>query len=88
MTPDASGYPLQIYCYTTTAWTAYEAVQSEIFEHIAAIAPTFGLRLFNNPSGLDIKSLAPNASQQQAIAQSSTTADQTAAATAQQTKPQ
>ena len=58
MTPDASGYPLQIYCYTTTAWTAYEAVQSEIFEHIAAMAPQFGLRLFNNPSGRDLKSLA------------------------------
>lgn len=58
MTPDASGYPLQIYCYTTTAWTAYEAVQSEIFEHIAAMAPHFGLRLFNNPSGRDLKSLA------------------------------
>lgn len=61
MNPDASGYPLQIYCYTTTAWTAYEAVQSEIFEHIAAVAPMFGLRLFNNPSGRDVKSLATGA---------------------------
>lgn len=57
MTPDGNGMPLQIYCYTTTAWTAYEAVQSEIFEHIAAIAPTFGLRLFNNPSGHDVKTI-------------------------------
>ena len=57
MTPDASGYPLQIYCYTSTAWTAYEAVQSEIFEHVAMMAPHFGLRMFNNPSGRDIKSL-------------------------------
>lgn len=58
MTPDANGYPLQIYCYTTTEWTAYEAVQSEIFEHLAVIAPKFGLRMFNNPSGRDIKSLS------------------------------
>ncbi len=57
MTPDSNGMPLQIYCYTTTAWTAYEAVQSEIFEHIAAIAPIFELRLFNNPSGHDFTSL-------------------------------
>lgn len=63
MTPDASGYPLQIYCYTTTAWTAYEAVQSEIFEHIAAIAPKFNLRLFNNPSGMDMRSLAADKAQ-------------------------
>lgn len=58
MSPDGNGMPLQIYCYTTTAWTAYEAVQSEIFEHIAAVAPKFGLRLFNSPSGHDVKSIA------------------------------
>lgn len=44
MTPEPEGIPLQIYCYTTTAWTAYEAVQSEIFEHIARVCPCFGLR--------------------------------------------
>lgn len=60
MSPDGNGYPLQIYCYTTTAWTAYEAVQSEIFEHIAVVAPMFGLRLYNAPSGRDVKSLAPH----------------------------
>lgn len=42
--PSPEGMPLQIYCYTTTAWTAYEAVQSEIFEHIALTCPRFGLR--------------------------------------------
>lgn len=68
MVPDGNGMPLQIYCYTTTAWTAYEAVQSEIFEHIAAMAPKFGLRLFNNPSGRDVKSLAASPSQPAAIA--------------------
>ena len=62
MTPDGNGMPLQIYCYTTTAWTAYEAVQSEIFEHVAAICPKFGLRLYNAPSGNDVKSLRPEAS--------------------------
>ncbi len=66
MTPDANGMPLQIYCYTTTAWTAYEAVQSEIFEHIAAVAPKFGLRLYNAPSGLDVKSLSKTAASLQA----------------------
>ena len=54
--------PLQIYCYTTTAWTAYEAVQSEIFEHLAAVAPKFGIRIFNAPSGEDIKGIAEIAS--------------------------
>ena len=62
MTPEPSGMPLQIYCYTTTAWTAYEAVQSEIFEHLAAVAPKFGIRIFNAPSGEDIKGIAEIAS--------------------------
>lgn len=59
--PSPEGMPLQIYCYTTTAWTAYEAVQSEIFEHIALMCPRFGLRassadytevMMKNPSAL------------------------------------
>lgn len=49
MTPDANGTPLDIYCFTaTTEWLAYEAIRSQIFEHIAATAPVFGLRIFNN----------------------------------------
>lgn len=64
MTPEGGGYPLQIYCYTTTAWTAYEAVQSEIFEKVAVMAPQFGLRLFNEPSGGDVRSLRADAAKQ------------------------
>ncbi|MCM1349458.1 MAG: mechanosensitive ion channel family protein [Firmicutes bacterium] len=58
----ADGLQLQIYCYTTTAWTAYEAVKSEIFEHLVSIAPLFSVRVFNSPSGTDLRSL--NASPQ------------------------
>ncbi|MBD5374035.1 MAG: mechanosensitive ion channel [Bacteroides sp.] len=54
MVPTGVGIPLQIWCFTTTAWTAYEAVQSEIFEHIAAVCQDFGLQLFNYPSGVDV----------------------------------
>lgn len=60
MNPDVHGWLLQIYCYTTTQWTAYEAVQSQIFEHIAAVAPSFGLRIYNSPSGEDLRTLAPS----------------------------
>lgn len=55
MAPTGEGIPLQIWCFTaTTAWTAYEAIQSEMFEHIAVTAIDFGLRLFNDPSGTDV----------------------------------
>ena len=48
------GIPLQVYCFTdTSAWVAYEAIQSAIFEHIAAILPQFGLYAFENPSSRD-----------------------------------
>lgn len=54
LSPTSCGIPLEIYCFTsTTAWTAYEAIQSALFEHIAAVAPLFGLKLFNYTGTLD-----------------------------------
>lgn len=57
MDPTPNGIPLQIYCYTTTAWTAYEAVQSEIFEHLTAIAPQFDLTMYCSPAGTDLANM-------------------------------
>lgn len=57
MEPGAYGIPLQIYCYTTTAWTAYEAVQSEIFEHLAAVAPLFDITMYCSPAGTDLSDM-------------------------------
>lgn len=54
MAPTENGIPLQIWCFTnTTAWTAYEAIQSDLFEHIVATAPDFGLVIYNEESGYD-----------------------------------
>lgn len=48
MPSDANGTPLDIYCFTaTTDWLAYEAIRSQLFEHIAASSADFGLRIFN-----------------------------------------
>ncbi|WP_288154191.1 mechanosensitive ion channel family protein [Duncaniella freteri] len=58
LAPTEYGIPLQVWCFTsTTAWTAYEAIQSALFEHIAVTAPEFGLRLFNDTSGADVLSI-------------------------------
>lgn len=52
--PTPNGIPLQVYCFTTTSvWASYEAIQSEVFEHIAAMLPKFHLYTFENPSGRD-----------------------------------
>ncbi|MCB5185695.1 mechanosensitive ion channel family protein [Methylobacillus gramineus] len=54
----AEGIPLEIWCFSnTTVFVEYEAIQSDIFDHLLAILPEFGLRVFQNPSGADLKSL-------------------------------
>jgi miniconductance mechanosensitive channel len=56
--PTKDGIPLQLYCFTNdTAWVNYEGIQSDIFDHILAIVPAFGLRLFQSPSGADLQAL-------------------------------
>lgn len=56
--PTAQGIPMQIYCFTnTTVWAEYEGIQSDLFDHILAALPQFGLSIFQNPSGMDFKSL-------------------------------
>jgi miniconductance mechanosensitive channel len=49
------GIPLEIYCFTTTtAWAEYENIQSDIFDHLIAILPEFGLRLHQKTAGSDV----------------------------------
>jgi miniconductance mechanosensitive channel len=73
--PTPQGLPLEIYCFTnTTAWVEYEDVQSDMFDHLLAVLPLFKLRLFQQPSGLDLAQAAgsaPAASAAAASAQSS-----------------
>lgn len=52
------GLPLEIYCFVNdTAWVNYEGIQADIFDHIIATVPEFGLMIYQNPSGNDIKKL-------------------------------
>ena len=56
--PGPHGLPLEIYCFAdTVAWAEYEAIQADIFDHLLAILPEFGLRIFQQPSGLDLARL-------------------------------
>lgn len=55
MEPSSEGVPMEVYCFTgTTSWAQYEGIQSDIFDHLLAILPEFGLRLYQNPTGHDI----------------------------------
>ncbi len=57
--PDEHGIPLELYVFTNdTAWANYEAIQADIFDHLLAVLPEFGLRTYQAPSGRDIEMLA------------------------------
>ncbi|HRN74705.1 mechanosensitive ion channel domain-containing protein [Ottowia sp.] len=54
--PTAEGVPLELYCFTNTiVWVDYETIQSDVFDHLLAILPEFGLRVFQNPSGAGLR---------------------------------
>jgi len=56
--PGREGLPIELYCFTNaTAWGDYESIQSDIFDHIIALLPEFGLRVFQDPTGSDFKQL-------------------------------
>jgi len=58
LAPGEYGLPLEIYCFTNDVrWVVYESIQSDIFDHILAAAPEFGLRVFQNPTGHDMREM-------------------------------
>ena len=59
--PTADGLPLELYFFSAdTMWVKYEALQSEVFDHVLAVIHDFDLRVFQSPSGLDLQSLSHN----------------------------
>jgi miniconductance mechanosensitive channel len=59
LAPTADGLPLEVYCFTrSVALVGHEAAQSDIFDHLFAIVPEFGLRVFQHPSGGDVREAA------------------------------
>ncbi|MEX2481947.1 MAG: mechanosensitive ion channel domain-containing protein [Gammaproteobacteria bacterium] len=63
--PGATGIPLEIYCFTaTTQWVEYEGIQADIFDHLLAILPEFGLRVFQSPTGADLQAAIAEPAQQ------------------------
>ncbi len=56
--PTDKGLPVEIYVFSNDqAWANYEAIQADIFDHILAILPEFGLSVFQNPTGDDFQKL-------------------------------
>ncbi|MGN7398207.1 mechanosensitive ion channel family protein [Cytobacillus praedii] len=58
LAPTEYGLPVEIYAFSNDVrWAVYESVQADIFDHLFAVAPEFGLRLFQSPSGNDLRTM-------------------------------
>lgn len=56
--PTENGIPIEVWAFTTeTPFVNYENVQAEIFNHIIAIVPEFELRIFQRPTGYDMRQM-------------------------------
>jgi miniconductance mechanosensitive channel len=66
LAPGPDGIPLELYCFTrSVAWADYEGVQADIFDHLLAILPAFGLRVYQRPGGADLRLMGEGAPTQQ-----------------------
>jgi miniconductance mechanosensitive channel len=49
--PTAEGLPVEIYAYSKeSSWEPHENIQADLLDHVLAVLPEFGLRIFQNPS--------------------------------------
>ena len=68
LAPTPQGLPLELYFFTKeTNWKKFENIQSDIFDHVYAALPHFGLRMFQVPSGYEFFTDLPAASRGDAI---------------------
>ncbi len=56
--PSEKGVGIEIYVFSADQdWVRYEAIQSDIMDHMLAVIGEFELRVFQSPSGADFRSL-------------------------------
>jgi len=56
--PAPDGLPMEVYVFSSdTDWIAYEGIQSDLFDHLLSVLPEFGLRVFQQPTGADVRTL-------------------------------
>lgn len=50
--PTENGLPIEVYCFSNVLdWVEYERIQADIFDHLLSSVSTFGLEIFQNPTG-------------------------------------
>lgn len=74
--PGPTGLPIELYCFTNSVqWGVYENTQSDIFDHLIAMLPEFGLRLYQAPGGADMAALMTSLSRPQDVVEAGADAD-------------
>jgi miniconductance mechanosensitive channel len=59
LAPSEKGVPIEVYVFVNDVrWVEYEGIQSDIFDHLLATLPIFGLRAFQLPSDSSLSRLA------------------------------
>lgn len=58
LAPTEGGLPIEVYAFSADKdWANYEAIQADIFDHLFAVVSEFDLKLFQKPSGSDLRYL-------------------------------
>ena len=58
LAPTESGLPIEVYAFSADKnWANYEAIQADIFDHLFAVVSEFDLKLFQKPSGTDLRQI-------------------------------
>ena len=61
LAPDGRGIPVEIYAFSKgTGWVDYEHLQADIYDTAVATLPAFDLRVFQEPTGEDVRELKPS----------------------------
>jgi miniconductance mechanosensitive channel len=56
--PGPEGLPIEVYAFSAdTRWVQHEGLQGDIFDHVLALVPEFGLRVYQKPSGADLQAV-------------------------------
>ena len=59
--PTDTVFPIELYCFSSNKeWVEYERIQADLFDHVLAIVPEFGLCVYQRVSGADVVRLAKN----------------------------
>ncbi len=64
--PTENGIPIELYFFSAIKeWEAYERVQADVFDHVMSVIPEFDLRVFQTPTGYDMRHLAQSPPQKE-----------------------